>query len=509
LLHDERAPARADYPQRVRASSRPVVAAILGSAAALAGAVGGVSPAASPQQQLQIAGDPALYPAFDPAVSDYASRCGASGSLKLTIDAPPGETVSVDGGPPQSGSFESTTQLKAGQGLVATASSAAGSASYHVRCLPADFPVWTAERTGPTQAQWYLITPHGHWLSFFDSHGVPVWWKRTKGLAFNATLTRGDHVAWYPLLPQTKFGVKASIVYEEHRLDGSVVRTLATVGVPTDLHEIQQLPNGHYLLDAYRPRHGVDLSPYGGPAKATVYDAEAQEVTPTGRLVWSWSSHGHIGLGETKRRWPTFIRTQRKFPPKYRAYDPVHINSISPDGKGFVISTRHTDAVYKIDKATGRIVWKLGGTHTQRSLTIKGDPDYGSTSFGGQHDARVLPDGTITIYDNGSERDRPPRVLRYRIDAKKRTATLLEHLTDPDVPRSTWGGGTRKMPGGNWATAWGGEPYVTEMTPEGKVVLRLYFPPDNDSYRVVPIPFGQISPAKLRAAMDHMHPRTP
>jgi hypothetical protein len=327
----------------------------------------------------------------------------------------------------------------------------------------------------------------------------------THGRPFNATLLRDGHVVWFRYF-KSKFGVRWDTSYEEHRLGGSTVRRLAAVGVPTDFHEIQQLPNGHFLLDAYRPRHGVDLRPYGGPASATVYDAEIQEITPSGHRVWRWSSRGHIGLAETQQWWPTLNEIQNRKPAADRAYDVVHLNSIAKDGDGLVISARHTDAVYRIDRATGRVDWKLGGTHTPQSLSIAGDPQYGSTTFGGQHDARVLPDGTLTVHDNGNNRSRPPRVVRYGIDAGARTATLLEQLTDPDVPKSQWGGSTRKLPGGNWVTSWGGKPFVTEMTPSGDQVFRLVLT-HSSSYRTFPVPFGTLGAARLRAAMDAMHPR--
>jgi hypothetical protein len=201
------------------------------------------------------------------------------------------------------------------------------------------------------------------------------------------------------------------------------------------------------------------------------------------------------------------VETQSKFPEKVRWYDAYHINSMSPDGDGIVISCRHDDAVYRIDRASGRVTWKIGGIHTKKSLKVIGDPHHpGTKTFGGQHDARVLPDGTVSVYDNGAERDRPPRVVRYRINRHKRTATLIEELTDPDVPKSGWGGGTRKLAGGDWATAWGGTPFVSEMTPAGDRVFGLRFlQPSN--YRAGPVPPGALRPEALRAAMDRMHPR--
>jgi hypothetical protein len=487
-------------------SASPRLAAVLLAGAAATIAAAASSTAATPHAGLRITAKPGLFPRFDPGGSDYVSRCKRSTPLTLSIDAPKGEAVSVDGGPARSGKFAATVKLRQGEAVVVAASSSAGTARYSVRCLPKDFPRWSVKRSGPTQAEWYLLTPNAHWVVFFDARGVPVWWKRIADFPFNPTLLPGGTLAWYPLF-DGRFGVSAKRTYEEHRLDGSLVRKLATVGPPTDFHELQPLPNGHFLLDAYRRHHGVDLRPFGGPANATVLEAEAQEITPGGKLVWSWSSRGRISLSETGHRWwrPIFDG-QRSVPERERTYDAVHINAIAPDGDGLVLSMRHTDALYRIDRATGRIEWKLGGTQTPESLQIVGDPEQGPTTFGGQHDVRVLPDGTITVYDNSTMRKRPPRVLRYRIDTEKRTATLLTRLTDPDVPASAWGGGTRLLPGGDWVTAWGGEPYVTEMTPAGEPVLQLHFPHRN-SYRVFPVLPGKLSASTLRAAMDKMHPR--
>ncbi len=49
------------------------------------------------------------------------------------------------------------------------------------------------------------------------------------------------------------------------------------------------------------------------------------------------------------------------------------MNSVEPDGDGFIVSFRHMIAVYRIDKATGKVTWKLGGTTRAESLTMIGD----------------------------------------------------------------------------------------------------------------------------------------
>ena len=50
-------------------------------------------------------------------------------------------------------------------------------------------------------------------------------------------------------------------------------------------------------------------------------------------------------------------------------YDYFHLNSIQqlPDGR-ILISSRHTWAVYSIEKKSGRIAWELGGKHSSFNI---------------------------------------------------------------------------------------------------------------------------------------------
>jgi hypothetical protein len=256
----------------------------------------------------------------------------------------------------------------------------------------------------------------------------------------------------------------------------------------------------------YKPRDGVDLTPYGGPADATVLDTEVQEIAPDGSLAWSWNSAGKVGLDEIQRWWPYILGSPAHLEDGRTAYDTTHPNSIEPDGDGYILSLRHINALLRIDKAGGNVTWKLGGTTTPRSLSIVGDP-LGSSSFGGQHDARKLADGTITVHDNRSQLNQPPRSLRYRLDLAAKTARLLESVSDPQVPSSFCCGSSRKLSGGNWVTGWGGSELSSEQTPSGTPVFRLRVPSATWSYRTIPVEPGALSAASLRGGMDSMHPR--
>jgi hypothetical protein len=182
----------------------------------------------------------------------------------------------------------------------------------------------------------------------------------------------------------------------------------------------------------------------------------------------------------------------------------VHINSVEPASGSFLVSLAFTGAVYKISRATGAVRWKLGGTETARSLDVVGEPS-GSPLFGSQHDARLLPDGTVTLHDNRTLSAFGPRAARYRIDEAARTARFVEQVTEPDVPSSICCGGARRLPGGNWVASWGFSPIVEELSPSGRVLFRLRFARDVFSYRVVPLRAKQLSIRRLRAGMNAMH----
>ena len=459
----------------------------------------------APAASVSVVTEPSLYPGFSRQVKDYAARCARGEPVRVSVDAPEGVRVSVDGGRSRSGAFERRVDVRVGERFPVTVSSRRKVTRHHVRCLPKSFPTWTAKRSGRPEAEWYIVTPAtSPYVAIFDRHGVPVWWMRTEPhLPIDAKLLPNGHLAWSRYFGGS-FGVSPDGAYEERRLDGTLVRTLKTVGTPTDPHDMLLLPNGNYLLLSYRARDGVDLEPYGGPSNATVLDAEIQEVTPGGELVWSWNSKDHIGLSET-RDWSALLARPAQLPDGRTAYDHVHINSVELDGRRIVFSARNVDAIYAFRVATGEIAWKLGGTQTPKSLDLLGDDAYKDTSFGGQHDARVLSDGTVTLQDNGSGRDRPPRALRFAIDRRARTATLLEQVTDPEAPASVCCGNARKLPRGHWVVSWGGLPLVAEYAPSGRRIMSLKL--SNMSYRVVPVLPGTLARAALRAGMDAMHPR--
>jgi hypothetical protein len=468
-------------------------------ASALVVGVVGAGCSTSPSQRVEISMfPPALFPAFDPAVTDYVTRCGDP--TEIVINASGGVTVSVDGQPARSGSFAAQVHRSEGQRFtIVVDEPLASPTSHHVRCLPADFPLWTASRTGTPQAEYYLTVPGAPFGGrsrpiIFDDLGVPIWWGRG-GNAFFATLLSNGNLAWTP----SPGGGRGA---EERGLDGSLIRTISPTVGEIDSHDLLRLPNGNTVVVAATLRSGVDLSgvcagAFCGPTNAGVEVPVIQELAPDGSLVWSWDAADHIPATEFD---PQYLGQELLFGGPYGVY---HWNSIEYTGSGFIISFRHLNAIYDIDRESGDIVWKLGGSPRPESLTVVGDPAAAMGVFHGQHDPRLWIDGTVTVHDNGTG-FRSPRAVRYQIDTSTTpgTATLVEQQTDGLVPGSICCGSARKLPGGNWVMGWGGNSTVTETTPAGDRVFSLTFLPVDLNYRAYPVLPGQLDRDALRVGMD-------
>jgi arylsulfotransferase ASST len=460
-----------------------------------------------------VTAEPSLYPPFKTGTADYTVRCKSSTAVRFSIDPPAGTRVAVDdppsGGqaaPAHKGKFTASVKLRPGEAAVLRFIGASRTRTHYVRCLPKDFPKWKIERDGTPTARWLIATPSlntvaSGYMIVFDDRGVPAWWMSGDPPPFNGELLPNGNLAWTNWV----FSRAPLGYYVERSLDGKLVRTYDTSPRGSNPHELRVLPNGHAFLVAYRPRDAVDLSRWGGPKNATVLDGELQELDPSGNVLWSWSTKDHLKLSETKHWYPKLFKDRPVDLGNGRfAYDIAHVNSIEPLGNRVITSVRHTDAVYEIDKATGDIVWKLGGTKTPERLRITNDP-HGSQELGGQHDARALDGGkTITVYDNGTLRDRPPRALAFRIDLAKRTAKLTRSVDYARVGKSTCCGSARLLPDGHWVVSWGNNSYVGELTGSGRPVLTLKFGGGRVSYRVDPVLAGRLSRAALRRGMDAM-----
>lgn len=285
-------------------------------------------------------------------------------------------------------------------------------------------------------------------------NGEPVvtWWEGP----FNAAgYTEGTYVI-------------ANEKYEE------IHRVKAGNGYRGDLHEFKLTDRGTAYATIYRIVK-MDLSKWGGPKNGAVLDSVAQEIdVETGEVVWEWHSLGNVAISESQIDVPDSPT---------EAFDYFHINSIEEDDDGNIImSGRNTFSVVKVDKDTGEIIWRLGGKQSDFKMG-KG------TDFSYQHDALRQPDGTITLYDNASTYGQEPtypasRGLVLDVDEENMTAELADKpYVHPDGLLAPSQGNLQLTANGNRLVGWGSQPWFTEFTPDGKVVLNGTYYARNSSYR--------------------------
>jgi len=451
-------------------------------------AVGGSAPPASASTPFSITTNPPLTPAFATTTYDYAVRCASHATTTLRSTGAGSVTI---GGKSFTQPASVELALTANQAVYVEGDGHA----YTIRCLPEDFPSYRSVVDGTPQVHGYLVglaptTPNHHtdYVVAFDNHGVPVWWYDSPSAPINAAFYGPDQIGWW-LVSNASVGV-GNGTYTIRDLTGAVKATIGnpSAGTDLDLHDFQVLPNGDYLGIQY-VNATLDLSSWGLSTTQPIINCLIVEINPQGQIVWTWSTIAHIDVAAENANWHSLVP------------DVIHMNSVQEVGGQIIMSSRALDAVYDIDKATGNIIWKLGGTTTPQSLAVIGNT-YPQV-FSGQHDAR-LSDGSITVHDNATQEiGHASRALRFQIETATNTATIVEDVTDANHPEpSNCCGSVDKLKSGDWVIYWGTSNYVTELTPSGSPVIRINFAP-YVTYRVAVVP---TSDAALSRGMDARYP---
>jgi hypothetical protein len=315
-------------------------------------------------------------------------------------------------------------------------------------------------RGSGTPGSGYLcVTPSGPLL--IDDAGQPVWIGKVTQASANLRVQsfRGQPVlTWWQgeiALPEG-FGKSGEYVI----LDSSyrqIMTVRAKNGLQADLHEFLITGGGIAYFTAYRT-YTTDLRGVGGPQRGSAVDSTIQGIDlESGNLVFDWSSAEHIDFSESEQKYSKDV-----------AYDPVHLNSIdiTPDGK-LLASARNTWAVYKIDPASGNILWRLGGKQSDITLGP-------GARFAWQHDARTHADGTLSLFDDQGD---PPEAKQSRglildLDETAMTANVKSQYTHPSKALLAGSQGSfQVLPGGDVLIGWGAEPYFTELQADGTPVL--------------------------------------
>jgi hypothetical protein len=330
---------------------------------------------------------------------------------------------------------------------------------------------FVAPYTGPGQAGPMILDPSGGLLWFKPLH---VHTSATN-LRVQEYRQRPVLTWWQGIASVHGFGRGEDVIDDSTYTD--IARVNAGNGYQADLHEFQLTPLGTALITVYAPVL-CNLSSVGGPAYGAVTDGIIQEIdVSTGLVEREWTSLDHVAMSESYES----ARVSKTSVP----FDFFHINSIQLERDGSLLtSARNTRAIYDVDGRSGQIVWRLGG---KRSSFTMGP----GTSIAYQHDPRELPDGTISVFDNGASPavHTQSRGVVLSIDPQRKVVTRVSQIvhTPPLLAESQ--GNLQALANGDWFIGWGQIPQFSEFGAAGQLLFDAHFPARTQSYRSFRLPW--------------------
>lgn len=253
--------------------------------------------------------------------------------------------------------------------------------------------------------------------------------------------------------------------------------------VKTDSHDFLILPNGYYALIGQKSidydfsRHNIFMQQnLPGSKKGKLIYNVIQLLNKNKELIYEWSSEKYFNINNLDK---IYLNDTVNV-------DVTHFNSIDIDSKGnILVSARYYNELFKINRIDGAIIWRLGGKNNQFKFLNDTIP------FLGQHDARFLPNGNISLFDNGyGLAKHNARVLEYKLDEINKTCQLVWSYSSKNktiISEAT--GNAQRLKNGNTLINFGkiqnGHPNIIfeEVNKKGKVIFSLSHSDTMGSYR--------------------------
>jgi hypothetical protein len=212
-------------------------------------------------------------------------------------------------------------------------------------------------------------------------------------------------------------------------------------GYTTDFHEFLMLPNGHVMLMSY---HTIifDMSTIvpGGQTNCLLVINIIQEQDTDKNVVFEWRNIDYIPITDSDLDL-TASRVN---------YGTLNAFEVDDDGN-ILASFRNHSEIMKINRATGEVMWRMGSPRGE--FTFVGEHEENAPYYyARQHDIRRLPNGNISLFDNGQFHTPPySRGVEYALDEVNKVATLVSEFRYPNgnIFCAT-AGNAQKLSNGGW-----------------------------------------------------------
>jgi len=291
----------------------------------------------------------------------------------------------------------------------------------------------------------YLIDMHGR---------ICHTWQHERGIQYATLLPNGHLLCRATSLPEVQ-GVRglngqSPCVYE---LDpaGNVVWEFADDWLHHDQH---RLDNGNTLLLAWRriPKEITQQIAGGVPQPDDPEEMLGDiilEVDPQGEVVREWQSWQHLDPVED-----AICRIDHRL-------EWTHANSINVTPEGhWLVSLRRINTVAAINPESGAFVWK-----------------WGQDTLAHQHDAQILPNGHLLVFDNGVHRYGEAEFSRVvEVDLERKEIVWRYQSNPPFHFYSFMAGSAERQPNGNTLICDAAVGRYFEVRPDGEIVWEYLNP---------------------------------
>ena len=357
----------------------------------------------------------------------------------------------------------------------------------------------------------YLIDMEGNVVHEWDHKGRQAFMAE---LLPNGNLMRLEQG---PDTPVTFGGWHGSL--REYDWDGNIVwQYTARDKNKVAHHGFDRLPNGNTAFLIWERMSWDDMIAAGrDPEDKTIYkdgfkypDGKVLndvwsdaiiEVNPKGEVVWEYHVKDNIGYGIDQFN-PNY-HLPYNYPTRHMAGpDWTHWNSIryNPKTDQYLVNSRDWGEMYIIDRKTKKMVWRWGNPYAYGAGTKEqGYSRDGNQILFGSHDCNWLPNGNVSIFNNGTYQPSANRSGAYEIE-RDGTFTggkiVWKYETkDTNSFYSAYQSAAQKLPKGNWHITSTTNGHVFEVTPKGEVVWEFVNPISGDEVYCVKkdnIPWTQI-----------------
>lgn len=432
-----------------------------------------------------------LYPPFNPEISDYyITSLNTLNAIQITLnDYDESKRFYINKVRVQN----KITNLKLNIGddiVVQTGSPNEKSTKYTIHYLPVDMPkINVITKNNPSEGftliNMFELAPNETkdycYISILNNDGFPVYYKKLPYKAvinFNYFLTNDN---------QKRFSYNVNelgktIIMNAHFEEINQLQILPHNGhdsLPLDNHDFIYLNDNHYIIPGILVRENVNMTAYGGSTNVDLTELVFQEIL-NDQVIFEWNSADYPELlSATDPIYFSQYATAGKV-------DYFHFNSINidPNDQNFIISARHTNQIYKVNRTSGEIMWRFGGNNDDFNLTS-------NKIISHQHHATILNNGHLLLFDNGvTKTPQQSRIAEFELNESNLTANLVFEYIEVGRYFDIMGS-AQKLNNGNYFIGWGGnitsqvnanKSDITEIDPNGNIVLDISFSNKSNSF---------------------------